>query len=241
MKKDSLSERFIAIYNELDDYMRKNLKVEVYVDHSMLLRQISDKNRIFSEFYKDLKTFADMRNILVHNPYKGNADPILIPHQYIVDRYEYIKNQVIHPKKALSIAVPANLIYTTTLEANALDVMQAMNEKVYTHVPVLKNKKMIGIFSENTILSYLSSHKEALILKDMKIKEFEDFIPLDKHLSENFEFIGRDSLLVEVEELFRKNLANRRRVGMVFITNSGKKEEDLLGLLTSWDIAGKVV
>ncbi len=238
---NNLSEKFLQIYNELDDYMRKQLKAEIYIDHSTLLRQMADRNRIFSDFYKDLKMFADMRNLLVHNPYKGNADPLLAPHEYIVNKYEDIKNQVLHPKKALSIAIPANLIYTTTLETNALKVMQTMNEKVYTHVPVLDGKKMIGVFSENTILSYLSDHKEALILKDMKIKEFEDFIPLDKHLSENFEFVGRHTLLIEVEELFRKNLVNRRRIGMVFITNSGKKDEELLGLLTSWDIAGKEI
>lgn len=237
--KNNLSEKFLQIYNELDDYMRKQLKTEQYVDHGMLLRQMADKSRIFSDYYKDLKTFADMRNLLVHNPYKASADPILIPHEYIVNKYEDIKNQVLHPKKAISIAVPARLIYTITLEDNALDVMQTMNEKVYTHVPVIEGSKMIGVFSENTILSYLSHHKEALILKDMKIKEFAQFIPLEKHLSENFEFVSRDALLIEAEELFKKALIDRKRIGMVFITQSGKKDEELLGLLTSWDIAGK--
>ena len=241
MRKNNLSEKFVQVYNELDDYMRKNLRADVYVDHSTLLRQMADKNRIFQDFYKDLKMFADMRNLLVHNPYKGNADPILVPHKYIVEKYEDIKNQVLYPKKALAIAIPANLIYTTTLDDNALEVMRTMNEKVYTHVPVLENKKMAGVFSENTILSYLSHHKEALILKDMKIGEFSEFIPIDKHLSETFEFVNRHALLIEVEELFRKNLAQRRRIGMVFITNSGKKDEDLLGIITSWDIAGKEI
>lgn len=239
--KNNLSEKFLQIYNELDDYMRKQLKTEQYVDHGMLLRQMADKNRIFAEYYRDLKTFADMRNLLVHNPYKANADPMLIPHEYIVNRYEEIKNQVLHPKKALSIAIPARLIYTTALEDSALDVMQAMNDKVYTHVPVLEGKKMVGVFSENTILSYLSHHKEAIILKDMKVKEFAEFIPLEKHLSESFEFVGRDALLIDVEELFKKALIGRRRIGMVFITNSGKKDEELLGLLTSWDVAGREV
>ena len=239
--KNNLSEKFLQIYNELDDYMRKQLKAEQYVDHGMLLKQMADKNRIFSEYYRDLKTFADMRNLLVHNPYKASADPILIPHEYIVNKYEDIKNQVLHPKKAISIAIPVRLIYTTTLEDNALGVMQTMNDKVYTHVPVIENNEMVGVFSENTILSYLSHHKEALILKDMRIKEFVEFIPLEKHLSESFEFVGRNALLIEVEELFRKGLVNRKRIGMVFITNSGKKDEELLGILTSWDIAGKEI
>lgn len=239
--KNNLADKLLQIYNEIDDFMRKKLRAEGFVDHGALLRQMRDKSRVFSEFYKELKTFSEMRNLLIHNPYGANANPLFVPHEYTIGKYEFIKNQILHPKKALSIAIPANLIYTTTLEDNAIEVIQAMNEKVYTHVPVLDRKKMVGVFSENTILSYLSHHKEAIILKDMKISEFSDFIPLDKHLSEKFEFISRHALLIEVEELFRKNLANRRRIGMVFITNSGKKDEELLGLLTSWDIAGKEI
>ncbi len=237
--KNNLSEKFLQIYNELDDYMRKQLKIEQYVDHGMLLRQMADKNRVFSEYYKDLKTFADMRNLLVHNPYKANADPILIPHEYIVNKYEEIKNQVLHPKKAMSIAIPIRLIYTTTLEDSAMEVMQTMNDKVYTHVPVIENNKMVGVFSENTILSYLIHHKDAIIMKDTKIEEFKDFIFIDKHTSEHFIFVPKDTLLIEVEEIFHKGLVNKKRIAVVYITENGKPEEGLLGMLTAWDIAGK--
>lgn len=237
--KDNLSEKFLQIYNELDNYMRKKLKAENFVDHGVLLKQMADQSRVFSEFYKDLKTFADMRNLLVHNPYKASADPILIPHRYVVEKYEEIKNKVMYPRKAISIAIPREVVYTTTLDDSAWEVMQEMNDKVYTHVPVMDGDKMIGVFSENTILSYLVHNKDSIIMQDAKISEFKDFVPLGKHPSEYFEFVGRNALLVEVEEIFRKGLIDRRRVAVVFITENGKPDEKLLGLITAWDIAGK--
>lgn len=237
--KDNLSEKFLQIYNELDNYMRKKLKVENFVDHGILLKQMVDQSRVFSEFYKDLKTFVDMRNLLVHNPYKGSADPILIPHRYIVEKYEEIKNKVMYPRKAISIAIPREVVYTTTLDDSAWEVMQTMNDKVYTHVPVMNGDRMIGVFSENTILSYLVHNKDSIIMQDAKISEFKDFVPLDKHPSEHFEFVGRNSLIIEVEEIFRKGLISRKRIAVVFLTENGKPDEKLLGLITAWDIAGK--
>lgn len=238
MKDQNLSEKFIRIYNELDGFMRKYLRVEDFVEHSSLLRMMADKNRIFSSYYRDLKTFADLRNLLVHNPYKGEADPLLIPHEYIVRKYEEIKNSVLKPKKALSIAVPRSKIFITTLEENAVDVMQIMNSMTFTHIPVIDGDRMIGVFSENTILSYLTHNKEGLITNEAKIKDFRDFIPFDKHASEYFEFIGRDALLSDVEDMFRLGLRERRRIAVIFVTETGKSTEKFLGMITAWDVAG---
>ena len=239
MKKNNLSEKLLNIYNELDDYMRKNLGVDQFVDFASVLKMMADKNRIFSAYYKDLRTLADLRNLLIHNPYKNHADPLLTPHPYVLQKYEDIKNAIINPKKALSIAVLRDKIYTTTLKSNVVDVIKEMSDKTYTHVGVMENDVMIGIFSENTILSYLNHNKEALFLKDMLVEELADFIPFEKHSSEYFEFVGRNTLVTEIEDIFRLGLKERKRIAVVFITESGKRNEKVIGMLTAWDIAGK--
>lgn len=231
--------KFLAIYNEIDHYMRRVLNAPNYTDHGTLLRQMSEKNRLFESYYKDLKLFAELRNLLVHNPYPDSANPLIIPHDYIIKKYEDIRNAVLHPKKAIDIAIKRELIFTTSLNASAIEVMGIMNSKTYTHVPVMENEKMIGVFSENTLLTYLVNHEDAIFLKDTKIAEFRDFIGLDRHPSEYFEFVSRDTLLADVEVLFQKGLKLRKRIAVVYVTQSGKKEEKLLGMITAWDIAGK--
>lgn len=239
--KTNSAEKFLAIYNELDDYVRKQFSSEEFLDHSTLLRRLAEKNRLFSAYYKDLKMFAELRNYIVHNPYKNSADPLFEPHALVIEKYLDIKNQILNPQKAISIAVPKEAIYTTTLLGNALEVMQKMNDRTYTHVPVMQDNVMVGVFSENTILSYLVGKKDSMILQDTKIEEFGDFIPLEKHPSEFFEFVGRNALCMDVEELFRQGLKKRKRIAVVFITENGKKNEKLLGMLTAWDIAGKEI
>lgn len=234
-----LSEKFIKIYNELDDFIRKKFNAEDYEDHSSLLRRISAQDKLISSFYKDLKMFSQIRNLMVHNPYKDKAKQLISPDPYIVQMYEDILKKIIAPQKALSIAVKREQIYTTTLKGNVLEVMKTMNDKTYTHVPVIEDERMIGIFSENTILSYLVHHKDSIITNDLLVEEFKDFIPLDKHGSEIFEFVGRNTLLSDVEEIFKTGLEKRNRVAVVFITESGKQTEKLLGMITAWDVAGK--
>lgn len=236
---EDLSEKFIKIYNELDDFIRKKFNAEEYEDYPSLLRRISEQDKLISSFYKDLKMFSQIRNLLVHNPYKNKANQLFSPDPYIVQMYEDIKNKIISPQKALAIAIKRDQIYTTTLKDNVIEVMKIMNEKTYTHVPVVDNERMVGVFSENTIFSYLVHNKDSIITNDLPIEEFKDFIPVEKHPSETFEFVGRAALLSDVEEIFKKSLKVRKRVGVVFITETGKQAEKLLGMITAWDIAGK--
>jgi len=231
--------KFLSIYNEIDHYMRGFLNAQSYVDHGTLLRQMFERNKLFSNNYKDLKLFAELRNLLIHNPYPDLANPLFTPHEFIVKKYEEIRNALLHPKKAIDIAIKTNFIYTTTLDANAIDVMEVMDENTYTHIPVMNQDEMIGVFSENSILAYLVAHKDAIILRDTKISEFKKFIGLDQHKSEYFEFVSRNTLLSDVETLFQKGLKERKRISVVYITEHGKQDERFLGMITAWDIAGK--
>ncbi|KKQ29895.1 MAG: CBS domain-containing protein [Candidatus Levybacteria bacterium GW2011_GWA2_37_36] len=240
MNETNTAAKFLVIYNEIDHYMRRVLNSDNYTDHGMLIRQMSEKNRLFQNYYTDLKLFAELRNLLVHNPYPDSANPLIVPHNYIVKKYEEIRNALLHPKKAMDVAVRREFIYTTSLNANAIEVMKTMNEKTYTHVPVVEREKMIGVFSENTILTYLVNNKDTIILKDTKIAEFKDFIGLDKHPSEYFKFTSRDTPLVDITVLFQEGLKARKRIAVVYVTQNGKQEEKLLGMITAWDIAGMV-
>ena len=239
MNKKELSSKFLTIYNELDAFFRKELNVDQMVSHIELIRKVSEYNRYIDNHKSDLRTFALLRNAIVHNPYSADAHPIAEPHEFIVSRYEKILNTVINPPMALSIAVRAQDIFTTTLNDRAIDVMRKMNENVYTHIPVIEDNSMIGIFSENVVFSYLVKNEFALVEPEVTIKEFNDFLPLNSHPSEFFRFVSRNTKVTKVKEMFEKELAKNQRLGVVYISENGKPSERLLGMITAWDIAGE--
>lgn len=233
------SGKFLAIYNELDRFMREFLDEGFGTPHYRLIEAMAKKNRVFEQHSYDLKAFADLRNAIVHNPDARVADPIAEPHDYVIQKYKEIMEEVMDPPLALdTIAIKIRDIFTTTMEANALNVMKEMNRNSYTHVPVLHDGSLLGVFSENTIFSYLVKNNGATSLKEISIGDFMELIPIDKHTSEYFEFAPKTSLVVDIEARFQAGLDNNKRLQIVFITETGKPTEKLLGLITPWDLAG---
>lgn len=236
---DGNSEKFINIYNELDNYMRKQLNSDEWTTHTDLIKKITEKNKIFKRYKHELKSFANLRNAIIHNPDTLSAKTIAEPHDNIVKKYREIKNYVMNPPNALdTIAINTNNIYTTQMDAMALNVMREMNKNTYTHVPVVENGHLVGVFSENTIFSYIVKNEDVIIESEMLIKEFADFIPLNNHESEYFVFVPKNTLVTEIEEMFQNGLKDKKRISVIFITQNGKENEKLLGLITAWDLAG---
>lgn len=237
-KMATRAQEFLSVYNKIDNFMRKELKKDERISHTELIDMISTKNKLFKKNNARLKSFARLRNAIVHESY-NIADPIAEPHEEVIIQYKNIMNKVMEPDKALeTVAVKANNIFTANLEDDALEVMKKMQQNIFTHVPVLENNKLIGIFSENTIFSYIVDNEALLLGDEIKIKEFEKFIPLDMHEGEIFKFISKDKLLYEVEEMFEEELKDNKRLSVIFITETGKMTEKILGMITAWDIAG---
>ncbi len=229
---------FITYYNEIDEFMRKELDVDVGPSHTDLIKRMARKNKVFEYYKDDLIAFARLRNAIVHNPDKRDADPIAEPHDFVIEKYRDLCSKVMNPPKALdTIAVKSEDIFTAKPEDNALKVMKVMSENAFTHVPIIEKGKVIGVFSENTVFSYAVRKGEVVLKSDTKIREFSEFIPMNKHESEYFRFAPRDVLVIDVEDMFAQRL-EEKKLAVVFITHSGHPGEELLGLVTAWDVAG---
>ena len=61
---------FITIYNEIDEYMRRELNQDKWISHSELIRRMARTNKVFKAYMDDLLSYARLRNAIVHNPEK---------------------------------------------------------------------------------------------------------------------------------------------------------------------------
>lgn len=231
------AEELIAIYNEIDSFLRQQYKSDKYADHSFLVQEVSRTNAVVARYQQELRAMAQLRNSIVHNPLSVVAQPIASPHPEIIKKYRAIKDAMLNPRTALSIAIPAHNIYTASLNSNLGEVLKEMNKNIYTHVPIIKENQMVGIFSENSLLSYLAESGEVIITNDMTIGDLADYLPLASHQGECFEFLPRRASLGQVFEVFNKAIHKHQRVGMIFITEHGQPGERPLGIITAWDLA----
>lgn len=231
------STEFLSIYDELDEYMRNQLNVDDNIPHRNLIERLAKKNNIFSKYKDNLIDFAKLRNAIVHNPYRNFAEPIAEPHDNIVELYRNIKIKIINPPMAIDIAVKTRNIFCTSANENVMEVMRVMSQNTFSHVPIIKNGKVLGIFSQFAIFSYLVKNQSVCLDNNVIINDFKEFTSLENHDAEYFEFVSRHTLASEIELMFRNRNANQKRLGVVFVTESGSQTEKLLGMITAADLA----
>ena len=46
--------------------------------------------------------------------------------------------------------------------------------------------------------------------------------------------------IFNLKEIFEKAVKEGRRIGLAFVTQTGKKDEKMLGIVSPWDIAGDI-
>jgi len=237
--KPSASDEFLDIFNEVDSYLRKISGCGETVSHMFVVDRLGDSNKLIRNHKDELKLYARLRNAIVHNPFGSTIDVIAEPHPDIVEKYRALRDQIKNPPMALNVAIKPHKIYSTIMDANAREVMQTMANKAFTYVPVLDEKQhIIGIFSENTVFLYLARNEICAVDGQTVIAEFAEYLPLNQHASEYFEFVAKNTSLDGVRELFERGLAERKRLAAVFITDDGSRDQELLGMITAWDIAG---
>lgn len=233
----ALSTRFLDAYNRLDDFMRKTLNTRPGAGHSQLLAEITKRGAMLQSQLFALEGFARLRNAIVHSPLASDARPIAEPHLDAVQEYEALVSSVLEPSLASRIAIPLKDIFSTQWSHGVLQVVETMQANVYTHVPILENATIVGVFSESTIFAVLAARRQITIDHATKMSELREFVPLSGGLSEVFEFLSVKTSASEVALRFQRTFREKRRLGAVFLTGNGDATDRLCGLITAWDVA----
>jgi len=108
----------------------------------------------------------------------------------------------------------------------------------YSHAPVLDEEgKLIGVFSEDTVFSYLADKGETNLKDGDLVESLFEYLPLEKHRNERYVFLSKMASLEEVVKEFEESKRTYgKRLGLVFITEHGKSNERILYALASTSI-----
>ncbi|WP_310559852.1 CBS domain-containing protein [Flavobacterium sp.] len=192
------------------------------------------KNSLISRFQEDLYSFSNLRNILSHEP-KKNGDYIAKPSDFAVNRikeiYQLITNPpLVFPKFKFEVLGAQNNDYLNY-------ILNEMNEKSFSQFPVYENGVLIELINTNTISRWLFSKLEEngnIISVESKVSDLITHIEF-KH---NYKFISKKTNVFEAFNKFKNQIKNEKRnLDVLFITENGKQNEKVEGLVTIEDIA----
>ena len=231
---DNIVKEFLDKYRELDNIVSKK-----YPSSSKENNQspVLEDRIEFDDCRKKIEACRKARNILSHAPRMYGEYPIY-PSRGMIRFVDTVIQRLQKPQTVEAIMVKYQNVLSATPDDTIRPILKKMVEKTFTHIPIVENNCVVGVFSENTLLSLLTNDEIAAIedgdtFNSPAIKEI---IQLEKHITECFKFVSRNTTVFEVKELFRQAIEKQERIGLVFVTQTGRSNEKLLGIVSPWDI-----
>lgn len=183
----------------------------------------------------ELDYIRDVRNLLTHRP-KIGKDFAVYPTDAMINLLERVLEKVECPASAESIMIPLERVISCTKSDLILPTLTKMYERAFSHVPILDEGRVCGVFSDSTFI-------QCTISGEYKIGEattFSEIYPVllpEGHKSETFLFTERATPVSELSDLFEEYGKDGKKVGMIFVTKHGRPSEPLRGIITAWDMA----
>ena len=212
---------FLAFFNEIDKHFDKVLNEEGFSPYNEKLKKIADGNYTISSFVRkhlyQLRNFGELRNFITHG-IKSNG--------------ETYAQKITEPAKVLEFFQKP--VFTAKKSDLLSEIIPLMKGKNYTNIPIYDDQgNFAGILSESRLLYRIADllmSDDYLNLKLMKV----DHIQLNRG-RKDYLFISSNTTIFEVNDLFTQSKRNGEKLGVLFITENGDPNEELLGMISAGD------
>ena len=228
--------------NRTEEFLDKYKQMEVLVRNEYNLGNNDSvmnfliSNNEFKSLENELDLCRDTRNLLSHNP-KINGEYAVYPSEEMIKLLDKVIQKVTQPIKASNIMVKKSELCFMGMEDKVSDAMAAMKEHSYKYIPILADGVLVGMFSAKTVLEIMVNEGADIFKGDITFEGIKNYISIENVSSKTFAFVGNSTLLSEIKEIFKDDVDNKERINIIFVTQHGKKDEKLLGIITAWEIA----
>lgn len=189
----------------------------------------------YNKYEDDFAYCRKIRNLFSHRP----IDAVIIS-EYVYNLLKELNKMVKNPLKAIDIAIKKPDLYCRTLEDNIKDTIVIMKNKTYTHIPIIKNKKIIGVFCEKTLVNYISKEKRLALETINCFNNIKNYLNIEDYES-TVKIINKNVKINQILTIFKDSFENRENIECLLVTDDGTKNGELLGIITIWDILNKYI
>ena len=235
MGNDRVDE-FLDLYKQLE----QSLKINYFSDSGRYESVVArfENSSASGDLKDEIGSIREIRNLLQHHP-KVGGQYIVEPSDSIMDALRKAIRRASHPKLAIDFGVPEQRIFKTTLESGLMRVIRVMQERGFSHVPVIEEGKLYGVLSAYSVFEFIAQQGVAILTDTTKVKAMCDYLPVGKHKNEYYLFMPKTATFTDADKAFEKRDNRGRRLVVIFITETGKQDEPILAMLTPWSVVGK--
>ncbi|SDC31867.1 CBS domain-containing protein [Pelagirhabdus alkalitolerans] len=227
----SQSERFLVAFNKIEKYFDQEIQDSRYIPFHRAVQRLRKSNAVVDRYHNDLLEYSELRNAIVHERTEMNY-VIAEPHEKVVQSIEGIANELTAPK--LVIPAFSKTLKTVQLDLTVKDILAIIRETEFTQFPVYRSKQFIGLLTDKQILHWLAQN----INGDCEGLLATSLHDVMKSLEEraNYRFISKSTTVYEAEDCFMKSIRKHERLDALLITDEGKSNQRLLGLISPNDL-----
>lgn len=235
--------KLVDLFKELEEVIRKKCNsVGIRTDNVPIdsqIKELSKKNSVVRRYQDELLIIKQVRNINTHQR-NDKYGYVVCPNPDMNVKLKSIIDEINNPPTIYNsnMCIKKQYMYCKTLNDTVESTIKDMIDKTYTHIPILENGIIKGVFSESTLLDIVNAENGIIVDKNTKFADILEYLNLENHSTEEFMFISRNKNIYDVEDIFKDYFARKKRLGCVYITENGKSSESILGMLTAWDILG---
>lgn len=224
---------FLDKYKQLEVAVRYTYKLDKYASAIAFLK----KQRSYQKYISEIELCADVRNLLSHNP-KVNGNYAVEPSGKLLEFMDFLIDSVRNRVRCADIAIKFKSISRSTMNGRVRDAVETMKLTHRSHIPIVGNHRVLGIFDENVLFSILAGEGISVLSDNpnLKFSDVQKYISLEDKGSKKYIFVPASMDIDELQDLFDRYYLEKKRVGLVFVTKNGREDEPLMGLLTPWDV-----
>lgn len=225
-------ETFLELYNKLDEYLRHNTgQGRRDLPFSQRLDALVEKHPAFRQSVAKLKDYGDLRNAIIHH-----RDPsgrvIAVPTDEALHEFDQLVQAILSPPKLFPRFQNAH-IHVFRPHEPLVVALQHMREYDYSQVVVQEESK-VSLLTVEGIARWLEEQAQEGIIS---VQEATIADALKYEPASNVVLMRRDQTVYEAMEMFQRAIEQKKpRIYALLITAHGKATEQLLGIITPWDL-----
>lgn len=227
------AEKFISLYKVLEDLLEEKCREEGRSTVNAVYQYISAAGNV--RFRDKLDLCRQVRNLITHSADIGGHPPVE-PSDELLGTLEEIVAYFQKPPLALNRATAVEHLMVATPRDRVVWLMQRMARNGYSHVPVMENERITGVFSASTPFAMALDESRLAVDDQTRLDEVREALRPENHRMEQFRFIDPQTTCDEARKLFARTSPRERRVAALFVTEGGQPNGRLLGMLTPWDL-----
>ncbi len=216
---------FLENFRDYEQILRKKygLTKDAY------LSDATDKAS-FARFRSEVWHFPKIRNLLSHQNNARVLQFITIKPQLNLDLLKVIK-YVTTPQIVIDNCVMRQNIISATFDDEIMPFVRQMDKFKINSIPIIENGYLVGLFLESSMINLFADEHHYNLGATTKFRDISEHIKI-KGDEPHIKYIARD---MTIEQLYDYNeflYKNGERVQIYFITENGRADQRILGLLT---------